>query len=111
MKMKCKIQFANEKVQKAFEELGKRNSEEQMIKKYIERAFEDICNNPFCGIQIQKRLIPKEYIQKYGIKNVWKYNLPNAWRLIYSLEGRDLYIISIVLEWMDHKEYERRFRY
>lgn len=36
----------------------------------------------------------------------------NRWLgLIYSLEGNQLYVISIVLEWMDHKEYERRFRY
>jgi Txe/YoeB family toxin of Txe-Axe toxin-antitoxin module len=109
--MECKLQFINEKVQKAFQKLESGNYEEKELKKFIERAFNDICNNPFCGIQIPKRLIPKEYIKKFAIKNVWKYNLPNAWRLLYSIESRQIYIISIVLEWLDHKEYERRFHY
>jgi Txe/YoeB family toxin of Txe-Axe toxin-antitoxin module len=78
---------------------------------FIEMAFQNICNNPFCGIQIPRRLIPHEYLKKYNIKNAWKYNLPNAWRLIYSLENDNLYIFSIVLEWLDHKTYERRFNY
>ena len=77
----------------------------------ILRAFEDIENNAFCGIQIPKKLIPKEYIKKYNVRNLWKYNLPDAWRLIYSLEGKNLFVFSIILEWMNHKEYERRFGY
>jgi len=109
--METKIQFVNQKVQKAFEKLSLGNYEEKELKKYIERAFRDIQENPFCGIQIPKRLIPQDYIKKFGIKNVFKYNLPNAWRLLYSLEHGKFYIISIVVEWLDHKNYERRFRY
>jgi Txe/YoeB family toxin of Txe-Axe toxin-antitoxin module len=103
---KCEVQFANEKVKEAFDKLD--NSD---LKKFIERALCDIQTNPFCGIQIPKKLIPPEYIKKFNIKNVWKYNLPDAWRLIYSIEGGEPIIITIVLEWMDHKEYERRFKY
>ena len=107
--MEYKIQFVNEKLQEAFNELD--SYEEKELKKFIERGFDDICKNPFCGIQIPKRLIPKDYLQKYSIRNVWKYNLPNAYRLIYSIENKQIYIISIILEWLDHKEYERRFHY
>jgi len=102
----CEIQFTNDKVQKAFKEIN-----DPSLKRNIKRAFDDICQNPFCGIQIPKKLIPKEYIQKHKIKNVWKYNLPDAWRLIYSIEGGKISIITIILEWLDHKEYERRFNY
>ena len=77
----------------------------------ILRAFEDIENNAFCGIQVPKKLIPKEYVKKYNVRNLWKYNLPDAWRLIYSIEGKNLMVFSIILEWMNHKEYERRFGY
>ena len=63
------------------------------------------------GIQIQKKLIPKEYITKYEIDNLWKYNLPNAWRLIYTVANNKVTVLSIVLEWMTHKEYEKRFKY
>ena len=106
IRKQCKVQFANEKVKEAFEKLDDVN-----LKKFIERALEDIESNPFCGIQISKKQIPKEYIKKFDIHNVWKYNLPDAWRLIYSVVGGEVIIITIVLEWMNHKEYERRFRY
>jgi len=101
-----KIQFCNENVKKSFEKL-----DDFELKKFLERAFEDIEKNVFCGIQIPKKLIPKEYVQKYKIKNLWKYNLPDAWRLIYSVESDKICVLSIILEWMDHKEYERRFKY
>jgi Txe/YoeB family toxin of Txe-Axe toxin-antitoxin module len=100
------IQFANEKVKNAFNNLSDKN-----LKKFLERALNDIKSNPFCGIQIPKKLIPKDYIKKFDIHNIWKYNLPEAWRLIYSIKGGNVVIITIILEWMDHKEYERRFKY
>tara|TARA_Y100000034_G_scaffold51447_1_gene63276 strand:- start:4527 stop:4862 length:336 start_codon:yes stop_codon:yes gene_type:complete len=111
MEKQCKIQFINEKIKRAFEKLSISHSEEKELKRHIERAFNDICKNPFCGIQIPKRLIPEEYVKRLNLRNVWKYNLPGAWRLLYSLESNNLYIISIILEWLDHKEYERRFKY
>jgi Txe/YoeB family toxin of Txe-Axe toxin-antitoxin module len=109
--MESKIQFVDERIKKAFEKLSTGNHEEKEIRHFIERAFEDISKNPFCGIQIPKRLIPEEYLKKFNLRNLWKYNLPNAWRLIYSIESNKICLISIVLEWLDHKEYERRFKY
>jgi len=106
MKKPCEIQFANDKVKNAFEKL-----DDLELKKFLERAFKDICNDPFCGIQIPKKLIPEEYIKKFDVHNIWKYNLPGAWRLIYSIKGGEIVIVTIILEWMDHKEYERRFKY
>ncbi|MCW6158831.1 MAG: hypothetical protein LVQ63_05065 [Thermoplasmatales archaeon] len=50
-------------------------------------------------------------MSKYEIDNLWKYNLPNAWRLVYSVAGSEVEIIAILLEWFPHKEYERRFNY
>ena len=106
--MKSKVQFVNEKIKNAFKKL---KDEDPKMHGFILRAFEDIENNTFCGIQIPKKLIPKEYLKKYNVKNLWKYNLPDAWRLIYSVEGKNLLVFSIILEWMDHKTYERRFGY
>jgi Txe/YoeB family toxin of Txe-Axe toxin-antitoxin module len=106
--MESEVQFANEKVKKSFEKLKKENPS---MHKTISRAFTDISKNAFCGIQIPKKLIPKGYIKKHSIKNLWKYNLPDAWRLIYSVENNSIVLLSIILEWMDHKEYERRFKY
>ena len=103
---KVEVQFTNEKVLKAYHELNDKD-----LKRFIDRAIEDIKENPFCGIQTPKRLIPKEHIVKFNVRNLWKYNLPDAWRLIYSIEGGEIVLITILLEWMDHKEYEKVFKY
>ncbi len=107
--MKSKVKFADQKLGLVFQSLKDSKTEDKKLHAWLVRAIEDIEENAFCGIQIPKRLIPREYLQKYNIKNLWKYNLPNAWRLLYTI-GRDgAEIISVLLEWMDHKTYERRF--
>jgi hypothetical protein len=73
--------------------------------------MEDIKNKPDCGMAIHKKLIPREYIRKYNINNLYKYDLPNAWRLLYSLGKEGIEIIAIILDWCSHKEYERIFKY
>lgn len=105
------VHFVDEKLKKTFEELRDGTFEERKIHEWLIKAFSGIQQNAFCGIQIPKKLIPEEYVKKYEIKNLWKYNLPNAWRLLYSIEGNEIKIISIILEWMNHKEYERKFKY
>ena len=103
-----KAVFADDKVEKEFESLP----EEDEIKKFVKRAIKDIEFNAFCGIQIPKKLISKNYIQKYGIRNLWKYDLPDGWRLPYSITTlTKIEILSIILEWLDHSNYERRLKY
>jgi len=102
------VVFADDKIEKEFYNLDANDE----IKGYIKRAIQDIQQNAFCGIQIPKKLIPKEYIQKYRITNLWKYDLPDGWRLIYSITTLNkVEIIAIILEWFGHKNYERRFGY
>jgi hypothetical protein len=50
-------------------------------------------------------------VSKYEINNLWKYNLPNAWGLVYSVVGSEVEIIAILLEWFPQKEYEKKFNY
>jgi len=103
-----KVKFISEKLEKDFELLD----EEDFLKKSIKRAIKDLQNNAFIGIQIPKRLFPKEYIIKYGINNLWKYDLPNSWRLLYTITREDeVQIISAILDWFNHKDYERKLRY
>ena len=108
--MKSEIIFGDERLKENFEKLDP--IKERYLYEQLVKAFKNLEEDAFCGIQIPKNLIPKEYINRYGnLTNLWKYNLPDAWRLIYSIEGKNFFVISIVLEWMNHKEYERRFRY
>src|SRR3989344_7918855 len=92
--------FADESVKKAFYKLKEGDNSEKELFKFISQAIDNIEKNAFCGTQIPKRQIPKEYIKKYGVENLWKYDLPNAWRLIYSIKGSKAVVISIILEWM-----------
>ncbi len=102
------VVFGDDKIEKQFNKLNDNDE----IKIYIKRAIKDIQENAFCGVQIPKRLIPKEYIQKYGINNLWKYDLPDGWRLIYSITTPNkVEILALILEWFSHPEYERRFHY
>ena len=112
MEIKSEIRFGDQDIKKAYLELENKRFQEKRLKQWLDRALEDLEKNAFCGIQIPKKLIPKEYHLKFGlVDNLWKYNLPDAWRLIYTIKKDEIIVLSIVLEWMDHKEYERRFKY
>jgi len=103
-----RVKFISEELEMQFNQL----KDEDPIKKGIIKAIKELEENAFSGIQIPKHLFPKEYVQKYGINNLWKYDLPNAWRLIYTVSPEDeVQLISAILEWFDHKDYERRFSY
>jgi len=104
------LYFADKKVEETYNKL-RYSSVNKQLYKFIKRALEDIKENPECGIAISKKLIPKIYIKKYSINNLFKYDLPSGWRLFYSLEEGKIEIMAIIIEWMNHKDYEKRFGY
>ena len=110
MKLPSAIRFFDMSTQEAFYQLEKGDDSERELFKLMNQAIDNIEADAFCGIQIPKRLIPKPYIDK-GVKNIWKYDLPKGWRLIYSLVNEEVIVVSIILEWFDHKAYEKRFKY
>ena len=105
------VAFAEIKLDKEFETLKEGKFQDKQLYNFIDRAMKDMKNNPICGIKIPKRLWPKKYIEEYDINNLWKYDLPNGWRLIYTIKEDEEKILNVVLEWFDHKEYERKFNY
>jgi len=102
-----KIIFVDEKIEKNFNSLG----EEDWLKKAIRRAITDFKENAFCGERIKKEIIPKVYIQKYGIDNLLWYPLPNGWRLVYSVFANEGVLIAMIIEYFSHPEYEIKFKY
>lgn len=100
------IDFADISIKNSLEEIKESDKE---LHKHLERAFKDIQENAFCGIQIPKKLFPKEYSY---FNNLWKYNLPSAWRLLYTIKSPNkVEIIAVILNWMKHKDYERLFKF
>lgn len=105
------VAFANSKIENVFEKLQKSKFEDRQLYTFIERAIDDLKKNPTCGTKIPRKLWPKNYIKEYQITNLWKYDLPNAWRLIYTILEDKVMILNVILEWFSHKDYERKFRY
>ena len=105
------VAFISKKLKAEFESLKEGEYEERKLYKFIDRAIDDIKKNPTCGTKIPKKLWPKIYIKNYNITNLWKYNLPDVWRLIYTIESDEIRIMNIILEWFNHKQYEKRFGY
>jgi len=86
---------------------------ERMILKAINQKVELIKSNPHFGNPISKNKIPEEYKQKYGILNLFRIELPGAWRMLYTLtDGEsEIEIIVFVLDFINHKEYDKKFGY
>ena len=107
--------------EKAFKELNKiigeqrsdgiTSSKEITLLNAINRIFEVITNNPFYGENAKKDLIPKEYRQKYDADNLFIVDLPDYWRMIYTLESDEIEIIAFILDIIDHEEYNKKFRF
>ena|SRR3989344_5045116 len=103
------VKFGDEDLKEAFENL--KNIDKELYEQ-IDKATDEISKNVFCGRNVKKRLIPKELSDKYGFDNLWIYNLRSGWRLLYSVTSPDkIQILAIVLDWMNHKDYERLFKF
>lgn len=103
-----KVIFADDKIEDDFNSL----EEDNWLKKAIRRAISNLKENAFCGERIHRKIIPKIYINKYGIDNLLWYPLPDGWRLVYSImTPNKTELLAVIVEYFDHKNYERRFGY
>jgi len=90
---------------------GIESSEHQTLLRSIKRVRDRIKDNPFAGDQVEKKKIPKNYIKDYGITNIWRIELSNYWRLIYTVRSDKIEIINFVLNIVDHNKYNKIFGY
>jgi Txe/YoeB family toxin of Txe-Axe toxin-antitoxin module len=90
---------------------GKNSTEEMQLLRSIKKKTEFIKANPFYGDSIPKALIPKEYAAKYNAKNLWRAELTNFWRMLYTIKGDQIEIICFILDIISHKEYDKKFGY
>jgi hypothetical protein len=90
---------------------GITSSDHQTLLNSIKQKIEILKANPEYGTHIQKDRIPKEYIRDYDVNNLWKVDLSGAWRMIYTIRGSEIEIISLILDIMNHRDYEKKFRY
>ena len=90
---------------------GITSSDHQTLLNSIKQKIEFLKDNPEYGLHIPKDRIPKEYIIKYEVNNLWKVNLSGAWRMIYTIRGSEVEIISLILDILNHRDYNKKFGY
>lgn len=90
---------------------GIEGSFHQSLLRSIVRSSELLKINPFAGDQIPKKLIPQKYKEKYDTENLWRLELTNRWRLIYTINGNKVEIINFIIDIFNHKEYDKTFGY
>lgn len=108
------IQLSRE-FSKEFAELQKRaengEGEAEYLLKLVDKGIAKIINNHESGQKIQKKLWPEYYSQKYGVTNLWRLRLDNFWRLIYTVMSDRIKIVAIVLDVLNHRDYDKKFGY
>ncbi len=63
--------------------------------------------NMYAGELIRKSQIPKQYIDRYGVNNLYRYSHPEGFRSCYTI----LNGCPIILDIMSHAEYDKVFGY
>lgn len=79
----------------------------------INSKVEMIKQDSHYGEGISKDKIPPSYVAKYGVKNLFRVQLPQFWRLLYTLTSgsKDEEIIAFIIEIISHEDYNKRFGY
>ena len=86
---------------------------EKSILNAVKKKVELIKANPHYDEPISKKLIPKKYVEDYGVTNPFWVKLPNFWRMIYTLTSGEsvVEIIAFIIDIYDHKKYDKVFGY
>ena len=106
---------------KVYQELNKIVGEEklkgidssfhQTLLRSINRVRDLLKQNPFAGDQVPKRQTPPKYIQKFDVDNIWRIELADRWRLVYTITGNQIEIITFIMDIFNHKDYDKVFGY
>jgi len=90
---------------------GITNSIHQQLLRSINQKKDLLKINPQAGSHIPRPLIPTLYKQKYDVTNMWKIDLSNYWRMIYTLRTTEIEITDFILDFLDHETYDKIFGY
>lgn len=95
--------FISEELAQCLRKLGS----EHKIAKWISDMKTVLKENMFAGELIRKSQIPKQYIDHYGVNNLYRYSHPEGFRSCYTILNGCPHILDI----MSHPEYDKVFGY
>ncbi len=87
---------------------GTASGDNQALLKSIKQKIELLKTNPQAGRAVQKKLIPKKYVEQ-GITNLWIINLAKYWRMLYNIQTDEIEILCFILDFGDHDKYNKIF--
>jgi len=90
---------------------GIESSFHQSLLRSVNRVRDLLKKNPFAGEQVKKKQIPEKYIKKYDAENLWRIELTDRWRLVYTITGNKVEIVAFILDILNHKKYDKVFGY
>ena len=109
--MQISIKGADSSIIERLKRLQCSTYEDRRLYANLDTAFDKLKRDPHIGDRVQKKRIPKLYMDKYGIDNLLILPLPGAWRLLYSVGRFEEDTIVIIIDFMTHTEYDRIFKY
>ena len=95
--------FISDDLDKLLRKLGP----ESKISKWINNMTAVLRENMYAGELIRKSQIPKQYIDRYAVNNLYRYSHPEGFRSCYTIVNGCPYI----LDSMSHPEYDKVFGY
>lgn len=117
MKKPVEIQF-DKQAYEDYKELQKNVEENKKSKKKptheqllnsLNSAIDNIKADHRYGDLIPRKYLSKATINKYGTDKILRVELVGYWRVLYTIIGDEVKIIALILEYMDHKTYDKIF--
>jgi hypothetical protein len=86
------------------------------VQKALRRKAQEVAADPQLGTFVAMTRVPRSTRQKWErrvgpVQNLYKLDLPGAWRALYTIGSDGPLRVVLVLEVLRHKEYERVLGY
>lgn len=110
MGLACKDVVLSEAAAKALAELERSaDPRAKSAAHRVRRLREVLLADCLHGEVVKTGRIPKPLAAKYPLTNLYVEDLPNFWRLLYTISHRGADRFVIVIEMVSHREYEKWF--
>ena len=77
----------------------------------VDAAIDLLKQNAIADEKIPKDRWPRRYLEKYGIRNLYRYGIGGGFRITYTLQSEETRIIVLILDVLSHPQYELLFGY
>ena len=83
----------------------------QQLLSSIEKVITILKENPFYGNLVPRKYLSQKIVMYYGTDKILRVELVGYWRLLYTLVGEEVEIITLILDFMCHDDYNNIFGY